>query len=106
MDILNTLTEKQQLSIYNNYRAQMKSFNRLRKATNVGYPAYWRNLARKQCVERYNVSFAQVKAIVQKFDAVNGITHEKQPDQRNRYAGVPLDSRYNGVYPQSAMLTR
>lgn len=70
------MDEKQELKIYKNYRAMMKG----RRKT--GYPAGWRQLARKQCVERYNVSYQEVKRIVKKYDEINNITHEKQPVRR------------------------
>jgi trimethylamine:corrinoid methyltransferase-like protein len=100
---LDELTEKLQEKIYKNYRASMKAYGKIRKGSNVGYPAHWRNQARKMCVERYNVSFAQVKEIVVKFDAIHGITHEKQPVQFHSFQSVPLDSRYHGVYPSTAV---
>lgn len=66
------MDEKQETRIYKNYRAMMKKRNKV----SGGYPSYWRQAARKACVERYNVSFQEVKRIVAKYDEINGITHE------------------------------
>lgn len=70
-----------ELKIYKNYRAMMKKRNK--GSAKNGYPSYWRQLAREACVNRYNVSFAEVKRIVAKYDAVNGITHEKTNSAHN-----------------------
>lgn len=77
------MDEQQELKIYNNYRAMMKKRNKT-NGSNSGYPSYWRQLAREACVNRYNVSYQEVKRIVAKYDEINGITHEKQPVQNNR----------------------
>ncbi|MBC9704900.1 MAG: hypothetical protein H9W81_07970 [Enterococcus sp.] len=69
------MDEKLELKIYKNYRAKVTSRPRY-----VGFPAYYRQLAREACVKRYNVSYKEVKRIVAKYDAINGITHEKQPN--------------------------
>lgn len=73
------MDEKLEIQIYNNYRAMMKKRNK----TGGGYPAYWKQAARVACVERYNVSFQEVKRIVAKYDEINGVTHEKQPAEYN-----------------------
>jgi hypothetical protein len=73
------MDEKQEIQIYKNYRAVMKKRNK----TGGGYPSYWKQFAREACVKRYNVSFQEVKRIVEKHDAINGITHEKQPAEYN-----------------------
>lgn len=72
------MDEQQEINIYKNYRSMMKKRNKVRKGTNAGYPSYWRQLAREACVKRYGVSYQEVKRIVAKYDAINGITHEKQ----------------------------
>lgn len=76
------MDEHQELKIYKNYRAMVRK-RRKQGCANAGYPAYWKQLARKACVERYNVSYQEVKRIVAKFDEINGITHEKQESQHN-----------------------
>lgn len=65
------MDEQLEIKIYKNYRAVM------RKKIG-GFPAIDRQRARKACVERYGVSYKEVKRIVEKHDAINGITHEKQ----------------------------
>lgn len=75
------MSEGQELKIYKNYRATMKK----RNSVGGGYPSYWRQLARKNCVERYNVSYKEVKRIVAKYDAVYEITHEKQEAEHNPF---------------------
>lgn len=85
------MDETQELKIYKNYRAMMKKRNRVQKNTNNGYPAYWRQLAREACVERYNVSYQEVKRIVAKYDAINGITHEKQENSYQMPFNNPQD---------------
>lgn len=77
------MDEQQEKKIYNNYRAMMKKRNKT-NGNHSGYPSYWRQLAREACVNRYNVSYQEVKRIVAKYDVINGITHEKQPAQNNR----------------------
>jgi hypothetical protein len=81
------MDEKQEIKIYKNYRAMMKKRNK----SNGGYPAYWKQAAREACVKRYNVSFQEVKRIVEKYDAINGITHEKQPDPAYNPVNNPQD---------------
>lgn len=73
------MDEKQEIRIYKNYRAVMKKRNKV----GGGYPSYWRQVARKACVERYNVSFQEVKRIVAKYDEINGLTHEKSHSAHN-----------------------
>lgn len=73
------MDEKQEIQIYKNYRAMMKKRNK----NGGGYPSYWRQAARKACVERYSVSFQEVKRIVEKYDAINGVTHDKSESARN-----------------------
>lgn len=66
------IDEALELRVYNNYRAAVTSFSRYSEAR----AAEKRQYARKVTVERYNVPFAEVKRIVAKFDAKNGVTHE------------------------------
>ena len=66
------VSEELELKIYKNYRAALRK-DRYR---HYGYPARSRQFARKVCVDRYGVSFKEVKRIVAKYDAINGITHE------------------------------
>lgn len=73
------MSNELELKIYKNYRAMMKKRNK----SNNGYPSHWRQLAREACVNRYNVSFAEVKRIVAKYDIINGITHEKTSSSYN-----------------------
>jgi hypothetical protein len=73
------MDEQQEIKIYKNYRAMMKKRNK----SGGGYPSYWRQLAREACVKRYNISFQEVKRIVEKHDALNGITHEKTDAEHN-----------------------
>jgi hypothetical protein len=73
------MDEKQEVKIYKNYRAMMKKRNKV----GGGYPSYWKQAARKACVERYNVSFQEVKRIVAKYDEINGITHEHSYSAHN-----------------------
>lgn len=77
------MDEQQELKIYKNYRAMMKKRNKT-NSSNSGYPSYWRQLAREACVNRYNVSYEEVKLIVAKYDEINGITHEPLPARSNR----------------------
>lgn len=59
--------------IYKNYRAALAAQKDHRAAAR-------RQAARKMTVERYNVSYAQVKEIVARHDALTGITHEHTAD--------------------------
>lgn len=76
---VDAVDEKQEIKIYKNYRAMMKKRNKV----GGGYPSYWKQAARKACVERYNVSFQEVKRIVAKYDEINGITHEHSYSAHN-----------------------
>lgn len=93
------MDEKQELKIYKNYRAMMKKRNK----SGGGYPSYWKQLAREACVKRYNVSFQEVKRIVEKYDAINGITHEKSDSARNGFNNpqdhVPHYTKFPHLYP-------
>lgn len=89
------MDEKLEIQIYNNYRAMMKKRNK----TGGGYPAYWKQAARVACVERYNVSFKEVKRIVEKHDAINGITHEKQPAEHNPVNNHQARFTYSQNFP-------
>lgn len=70
------MDEQLEIKIYKNYRAMVTS-----RPRHVGFPAYYRQLAREACVNRYNISYKEVKRIVAKHDVINGITHEKQPSR-------------------------
>jgi hypothetical protein len=70
------IDEALELRVYNNYRAAVTSFSRYSEAR----AAEKRQYARKVTVERYNVPFAEVKRIVAKYDAINGVTHEHTED--------------------------
>lgn len=68
-----------ELRIYNNYRAALAAENRAWKENHAwknDHAAQRRNAARKITVERYKVSFAEVKRIVNEQDALKGITHK------------------------------
>ena len=65
------MEEQQEIKIYKNYRAALRTH----RSRGEGYPARARQFARKVTVERYGVSYAEVKGIVRKYDAINGITH-------------------------------
>ena len=69
------MDEQLEIKIYKNYRRAVTS-----RPRGAGFPAYARQLAREACVKRYNISYKEVKRIVAKHDAINGITHEKQPN--------------------------
>jgi hypothetical protein len=64
---------KLELRIYNNYRAALAEQNR---GIKPAHAAQRRNTARKLTVKRYNVSFAEIKRIVNEHDTKNGVTHE------------------------------
>lgn len=59
--------------IYNNYRAALSQ-------RQGGHAASRRQEARKITVGRYNVSYAQVKDIVKRYDEAAGVTHEHTAD--------------------------
>ncbi len=65
--------------IYNAYRLALRSFRRADNGSTCR-AADRRNRARKVVVDRYNVSFQQVKAIVAKFDELKNIEHPDDPN--------------------------
>lgn len=95
------MDEKQEIRIYKNYRAMMKKRNK----SGGGYPSYWKQLAREACVKRYNVSYQEVKRIVEKHDAINGITHEKSDSAYNSINKpqdhVPHSEKFPHLYPKN-----
>lgn len=82
------MDEKLELKIYKNYRAVMKKRNKV----GGGYPSYWKQYGRKVTVERYNVSYQEVKRIVAKYDEIYGITHEKSISHYNQPNNLPSQS--------------
>lgn len=65
--------------IYNAYRLTLRSLRRS-DSDRTCRAADRRNRARKAVVDRYNVSFQQVKAIVAKFDEFKNIEHPDDPN--------------------------
>lgn len=98
------MDEQQEIKIYKNYRAMMKKRNK--GSSKNGYPSYWRQLAREACVKRYNVSYQEVKRIVEKYDAINGITHEKSDSARNSINKpeeyVPQYGKFSHLFPNNS----
>lgn len=66
-------------SIYSTYRAALRSINE-RKNYSKERAAARRQKARQITVERHNISYQALKAIVIEHDAKHGITHEKGSD--------------------------
>lgn len=86
------MNDELELKIYKNYRAMMS-----KRVKSSGYPAHLRQLARKACVNRYNVSYKEVKRIVAKYDEVNGITHERpRPAPKNFWMSMSDLARVDG----------
>lgn len=77
MDTIATSTKLEE-QVYNNYRASLRRANKGSGDRN-SRAAQRRQSARKLTVERYGVSFAEVKRIVAKFDGLNGVTHDHTP---------------------------
>lgn len=96
------MDEQQEIKIYKNYRAMMAKRNK----SGGGYPSYWRQLAREACVKRYNVSYQEVKRIVAKHDAINGITHDTSDSGRNNFNNpqdhVPHFEKFAHRFPNNS----
>lgn len=75
--------------VYQNYRAVVTSFPR-----SGGYPAQGRQAARQAVVEKFGISFAEVKRIVKEQDAVHGITHDKPVRQTPEQEVADLLARF------------
>lgn len=72
------LTEELEERVYKAYRLTLKSFRRESNGSTCR-AAERRNRARKVVVERYNVSFQDIKRIIAKYDNINGVTHPDDP---------------------------
>lgn len=70
----------QETTIYKNYRAVL-AFNKLHR---LNHAAQRRQSARQTIVARYDIPFAELKALIAKHDLLEGITHEKGPDYQNQ----------------------
>lgn len=69
-------TVEMETAIYNTYRKALTTFRKNDNGRNCR-AADRRNRARKIVVERYNIPFTELKELIARHDAVNGITHDK-----------------------------
>lgn len=81
---------QREIQIYNNYRSALTAINRCKG----DHAAQRRNSARKITVDRYNVSFADLKRIIREQDEARGVTHEHpagyalELERENEYAAA------------------
>lgn len=82
LEVLPMLDEAFETKVYRNYRAALKSIRSSNSAR--PYAAGCRQFARRVTVERYGVTYAEVKRIVADHDAAAGITHAPGGDHLAR----------------------
>jgi hypothetical protein len=92
----NIMDTIQETRIYKNYRNVLKAENRHKE----NHAAQRRQRARKATVERYNISYVDLKTIIAKHDQINGITHEHTPDYLNELEYMEHQKAYDAnPYP-------